>query len=159
MPDSPSNTIEVIARGLAIRDGRLLLCRNIEHGHSYLPGGHVEFGESATAACEREYLEETGLKVQAGECCMVAEIRFIQEGVARHELNLSFPVEQLSGEPFPEHISSCELKLAFEWKSPDMLEKSDFQPHAILGPVRSLALDIAADSPSRRSSWPFWIFS
>lgn len=28
-----------------------------------LPGGHVEFGESFVKACEREVLEETGLKV------------------------------------------------------------------------------------------------
>src|SRR5262249_44925533 len=39
--------IEVIARGV-IRRGRFVLaCRNVKKGYVYLPGGHVEFGETA----------------------------------------------------------------------------------------------------------------
>ena len=56
----PDNTIEIIARGALICSRRLLLCRNRKHGHVFLPGGHVEFGEPARAALEREMREETG---------------------------------------------------------------------------------------------------
>ncbi len=57
------NEIEVIARGLCIRDGKVLLCRHIKQAYNYLPGGHVEFGESATDALAREMMEEAGVAV------------------------------------------------------------------------------------------------
>lgn len=153
MPDSPSTTIEIIARGVSFRDGRVLLCRNVEHGHCYLPGGHVEPGEAAAHACEREYLEETGLSVRAGECCMVAEVRFVQEGGARHEINLVFHVEQSQGGLMPEQVSSREPELQFVWMPMNQLEISDFRPRALLGPLRSLG----AQPSSEQTVKPMWI--
>lgn len=153
MTDPSCDMIEIIARGLSVREGRILLCRNLEQGHCYLPGGHVEPGESSQQACEREYLEETGLAVRAGDCLLVAEVRFIQEGVARHEINLVFHVEQSAGEPLPERAPSLEPKLAFVWTPMDELGISDFRPRAILGQVRALV----SQSPAERSEKAVWI--
>jgi ADP-ribose pyrophosphatase YjhB (NUDIX family) len=47
------------------RHERVLLTRRADNGHWCLPGGHMEPGESAAEACEREVLEETGLTVRA----------------------------------------------------------------------------------------------
>ena len=58
--------IELIARGLARRDNDVLLCLNLKGGYAYLPGGHVEFGESAREALEREFVEESGIQVTSG---------------------------------------------------------------------------------------------
>jgi ADP-ribose pyrophosphatase YjhB (NUDIX family) len=44
--------------------GRILLTRRTDNGQWCLPGGGVESGESVAEACEREVLEETGLKVR-----------------------------------------------------------------------------------------------
>lgn len=44
---------------------KLLLTRRSDNGQWCLPGGGMEPGESATEACEREVLEETGLHVTA----------------------------------------------------------------------------------------------
>ena len=38
-----------------------------------IPGGRVEFGESLTAACQREVKEETGIDVEIGEMVTVFE--------------------------------------------------------------------------------------
>ncbi|HEX2995315.1 MAG TPA: NUDIX domain-containing protein [Anaerolineales bacterium] len=43
---------------------RILLTRRTDNGQWCLPGGAVESGESVAEACEREVLEETGLKVR-----------------------------------------------------------------------------------------------
>jgi len=43
---------------------RILLTRRIDNGQWCLPGGGMESGESAAEACEREVLEETGLRVR-----------------------------------------------------------------------------------------------
>lgn len=112
--------VEFIARGLMIRSGRALLCRNLKHGYTYLPGGHVEFGEGAEAACRREFLEETGLAVVVGECVLVCEARFTQSGRDRHEVTAVFLVEHPGWEPpvpgdTPPAVPSLERKIGFEW--------------------------------------------
>ncbi len=43
---------------------RILLTRRADNGQWCLPGGGLESGESAAEACEREVLEETGLRVR-----------------------------------------------------------------------------------------------
>ncbi len=43
---------------------RILLTRRADNGQWCLPGGALESGESAAEACEREVLEETGLRVR-----------------------------------------------------------------------------------------------
>ncbi len=45
--------IETIARAVILRRAHVLLCQNKEHGYFYLPGGHVEFGETAADAVKR----------------------------------------------------------------------------------------------------------
>jgi 8-oxo-dGTP pyrophosphatase MutT (NUDIX family) len=42
------------------QDQRVLLTKRADNGEWCLPGGHMEPGESATEACIREVLEETG---------------------------------------------------------------------------------------------------
>ena len=44
--------------------GRVLLTKRQDNGQWCLPSGGMESGESAAEACEREVLEETGLKVK-----------------------------------------------------------------------------------------------
>lgn len=44
---------------------KVLLTQRMDNGRWCLPGGHMEAGESAAEACEREVWEETGLKVRA----------------------------------------------------------------------------------------------
>jgi len=44
----------------------LLLMQRSDNHHWGLPGGYVELGESVAAACAREVLEETGVRVAVG---------------------------------------------------------------------------------------------
>ena len=45
--------IETIARGVCIVDGKILLCRAKGGKSTYLPGGHIEFGETGREALVR----------------------------------------------------------------------------------------------------------
>ena len=65
--------IETIARGICVQMGRVLLCR-AKGGHStYLPGGHIEFGEKGREALVREMREEMNVAATAGALVGVVE--------------------------------------------------------------------------------------
>jgi len=65
LPETPLLTTDcVISDG----EGRILLIRRKNEpfrGAFALPGGFVEIGETVQAACRREVLEETGIKIGA----------------------------------------------------------------------------------------------
>jgi ADP-ribose pyrophosphatase YjhB (NUDIX family) len=86
--------IELIARGVMVASGHLLLCRNCLRGHTFLPGGHVDFAEKAREALIRELDEEAGLLVDAGPFLGVCESTFTQAGKhgrrVHHEVNLVY---------------------------------------------------------------------
>lgn len=131
MPSRAPKKIECIARGLAVRDGRILLCRNIEHDLTYLPGGHVDPGEMAAEALAREFTEECGLKVRVGPFLLANEHTFTQQGKPRHEWNTVFHVEH-SGGDWPETVTSLEPDLAFEWCEVAGLPETNFVPAPLL---------------------------
>jgi 8-oxo-dGTP pyrophosphatase MutT (NUDIX family) len=57
----------IVGRGIVIKDEKLLVIKRHKNGEEYytLPGGHLEDGETAKAAAEREVVEETDVKVSA----------------------------------------------------------------------------------------------
>jgi 8-oxo-dGTP diphosphatase len=68
------------AFGILEREGRIALVRVEKPGHPAwfdLPGGALDPGEDQAQAVVREFGEETGLKVQAGETYAHADQRFI----------------------------------------------------------------------------------
>jgi len=82
--------IETIARGVLIQDGKVLLCKAKGSATTYLPGGHIEFGETGEAALAREMVEETGLRVTVGKLLGVVENSFLQHGKRHCEINLVY---------------------------------------------------------------------
>ena len=139
--DKHERPIEVIARAVLVREGRVLLCRSVEHGYSYLPGGHVDFGESAQAAAARELMEEAGLRVSVGELALVTEATFSTRRKRHHEINLVFHVEPAPGTwesadpgtPPPPHppVPSLEPHLAFDWVDLAAMPETDVRPEAV----------------------------
>ncbi len=119
--------IEIIARGLICVQRRVLLCKCIRGGFYYLPGGHVEFRESAQAALVRELREELGRQSAVKELLIVHESTFSDRKRPHHEVNLVFRVE-LDGD---EHVLSREPDLAFEWIGVDQIVSIDLRPRSL----------------------------
>lgn len=120
--------IEVIARGITINGrGEVLLCRNVDKGYYYLPGGHIEFGETAEEALAREYLEETGVRVTVGDFAGASQNEFKVKGKQTHEVNLMFHVKLPRGG----RVRSVEDWIAFDWVSVSSLFKADVRPASV----------------------------
>lgn len=82
--------IEILARGVCIVRGQLLLCHSKGAANTYLPGGHVEFREAARTALTREIAEEMGCRAKAGRFLGCVEHAFRQKGQWHAEINLVF---------------------------------------------------------------------
>lgn len=102
--------IESVVRGVAVRGTRILLCRAKDSDVYYLPGGHIEFGESAREALVRETLEETSLHSRAGEFLGVVENSFVQHGRKHCEINLVYRLELEEGD-----VDCREDWIRFDW--------------------------------------------
>ena len=89
--------IETIARGVCVKDGKLLLCRAKGGKSTYLPGGHIEFGETGRAALVREVKEELGVGASAGAFLGALENSFVQNGKPHAEINLVYELELADG--------------------------------------------------------------
>ncbi len=143
-------TIEIIARAILELGSRLLVCRHARRGYFMLPGGHIEFGETAAEACEREMMEETGLEVRARACAAVNEHRFVQKGRRRHELNVVFHVEPVGGlDPdHPPTLTSPEDNLELLWVDQAAIVDLDLRP-----PVLKAWLLAWSENTAPRPEW------
>lgn len=149
-PEDEPGHIEFIARGVAIdrRTGapRVLLCQSRKRGYSYLPGGHVEFGETAAEALKREILEEMGIPCTVGPPLQVHECSFHDGKVRRHEINILFHVEHIGvpGAPQPDPAPSIEKHIAFEWVPLADIAARDVRPDRARDWLAAHASDLAA---------------
>ena len=132
--------IETIARGVCIMNGRVLLCLPKDRSYSYLPGGHIEFGETGREALVREMKEETGLDATAGELLGVVESSFVQKGERHCEINLIYAMrirEQGTGNREQERGSglltaSLEDWICFDWVDCAKIDSVNLLPPEML---------------------------
>ncbi len=85
-----------------VKREKVLLTRRTDNGRWCLPGGGMESGESAAEACEREVLEETGLKVRVTRLIGVYsnpdQLVVYNDGNKVFMVVLSFEAEIIEGE-------------------------------------------------------------
>jgi len=128
MSDYEISGIENIARGVCVVDGRVLLCRPKGGAYSYLPGGHIEFGETGAAALVREMREETGLAAVAGALLGVVESQFEQRGKKHCEISLVFELKLEDAC----HVESQESWIEFFWWPVDRLAEANMLPKEMM---------------------------
>lgn len=129
--------IETIARGVCIIDGKVLLCLPKDRSYSYLPGGHIEFGETGREALVREMKEETGLDATAGELLGVVESSFVQKGERHCEINLIYEMRvpvpvtsssQVTSSSDELRVESQEDWICFDWVPCDRISSVNLLP-------------------------------
>ena len=111
------------ARGVCVKGGKVLLCRGKGATSTYLPGGHIEFGETGAEALVREMKEETGLDSTAGKFLGVVESSFLQHGEKHCEINLVYELSIENSD-----VAAQEDWIGFEWCPISNLDVANLLP-------------------------------
>lgn len=123
-------TTEVIARGVLFGARGILLCRVIGKDNTFLPGGHIEFGEPAALALAREVKEELGMRVEVGDFFGVVECVYLDNTAQHHEINFVFEMNSPAVERRVK-FTSQEAHLEFLWQPINMLAEVNLLPKAL----------------------------
>lgn len=123
--------IELIGRGVWVHGGKVLLCSSVKKGYFYLPGGHIEFAESAREAVKREFLEETGLSMEVHELALVTEGSFQTRKRWHHEINLVFRCSARNIGAKQPAVRSKEPEIAFDWADLAAIVDLDVRPTGV----------------------------
>ncbi|MCI0473736.1 MAG: NUDIX domain-containing protein [Ignavibacteria bacterium] len=122
--------IELIARGVFLKNNLILLARQKGDTHTFLPGGHIEFGEPAETALIREIKEELGVTARVSHLLGMAENSWKEADGHHQELNLIFVID------IPEFSSdvnpvSTEPHLEFCWQPIYNLAAGNLRPDCL----------------------------
>jgi ADP-ribose pyrophosphatase YjhB (NUDIX family) len=91
------NKLRTRVNGVLIRDEKILMARHKMSGQRdfwSVPGGGMDFGSDAPSNLKREFMEETGLKIEVGKFLCVHE--FLEPPL--HAIELFFEVEMNGGQ-------------------------------------------------------------
>src|SRR3989344_68034 len=114
-----------IARGITIKGRQILLAYFPKKDYYFLPGGHIELGESGALALKREIMEELGCEAEVGSHLTTFEHSFQNDTEVQNELTLIYGFT-ITGE-----TESKVDHLEFRWVSLDDFKTSNFKPTAL----------------------------
>lgn len=84
---------QVSIKGLLCRDNKILVLKTARSGRWELPGGRMDFGETAEQTFKREMREELGFKkVKLGKFINIWMFTNVREGINHHFIILDFVI-------------------------------------------------------------------
>ena len=127
--------IHILSRAVIIDQNHILLCTTLDlpRNFYFLPGGHIEHGESAEKALLRELEEETGAQCRIKRFLGILEHSF-EPGhnsiCHNHEYNLFFEVESVNLKR-DNILKKCEKHIELSWIPLSQIGKIDLRAESL----------------------------
>ncbi len=138
---TPMETIwHLRVRAVIEHEGKFLAVVPNGRDRSFLPGGHVETGETVTAALARELKEELGIACTVGKYLGAIESAWVEVGAKQWEITHFFHVEPPAE---VSNITAVEDGFEMAWLSPDQFQSANLLPM----PLRELLAQYEKNNP------------
>ena len=127
--------------GIVIHENRLLVEWNLAGSFCFVPGGRVEYGETAPATLQREAREELGEPVRVARLLAAADNLFVLYGRRYQEISLYFLTQLDATSRLGAHdgiFEGTEPDSRFEWIPVDAVERAHLMPPFLRELVRDL---------------------
>jgi len=129
--------------GILIHEEKILAVKICNNDFYCSPGGHVHLCEDSKSAIEREFFEETGIKVKESKLFCIMENFFKAKDKNFHEISFYY---LLTGEDLMDKTKDFTLiendegvmkNLDFKWFDLDNLENCNFRPKIIIDKLKN----------------------
>ncbi|WP_305463592.1 NUDIX domain-containing protein [Photobacterium leiognathi] len=136
-------------RGLVIRDHAILLTRVKGDDKTFLPGGHIEPGESASITVVRELQEEANLSVKVERLLGAVENGWTDNKGINTELCLLFLLSvNMDKSEKIDVIESQEPHIEYFWVTQEELSTANLYPIALRNWLINTQLNITLAEPA-----------
>ena len=130
-PDVLKSQLHILARAVIKRDNAVLLARAKGQINTFLPGGHLETGESLKTCLVRELQEELGLEASIGRYLGMVEHTWGDGMKAQYELNHLFETSLPTLTSESGTVPLRETHLTFFWAELDKLTEYSLEPYPL----------------------------
>jgi len=138
-PDVLRPELHILARAVVRQGDAVLLARAKGYANSFLPGGHLEPGESLKASLARELREELGLEAEVGVYLGAIEHEWGDPPKTHYELNHLFEVSLPTLASSTHVVPSREAHLTFFWAEAGSLARQQLEPYPLQNLLKNAA--------------------
>jgi len=137
-----NETCNFRAAGILIRNGKLLVQKDIKTNVFALPGGHVKISESSKDSLVREFVEETGVNINCDKLLFVEESFWKSNDRRYNTIAFYYLISLVNSDELPDNSKTNKLKdndsVELLWISLDKIEELDIYPRFIKKNIRNI---------------------
>ena len=118
--------------GVLVRDGKILVQRDVNGNEYALPGGHIKIGETLEDGLIREYMEETGALIRCQRLLWSEECFWEWNGKQAHNIAFYYLITLYEGSDIPDtgefisHKDNCNVVIG--WIPVESIENITIYP-------------------------------